>query len=102
MNPKLRNQGTLETQFEGKYSYAFAFHALKTEGKITKDIRFLYREDDSSDWVLSFRAPIRNELLQSAIIPSFRDPQNQLRLSSWTWYGKLVKHLTSKHQESVN
>lgn len=100
VNPKLRNQGTLETQFEGKYSYAFAFHALKTEGKITKDIRFLYREDDSSDWVLSFRAPIRNELLQSAIIPSFRDPQNQLRLSSWTWYGKLVKHLTSKHQES--
>jgi len=100
VNPKLRNQGALETQFEGKYSYAFAFRALKMEGKIAKDIRFLYREDDSSDWVLSFRAPIRNELLQSAIIPSFRDPQNQLRLSSWTWYGKLMKHLTSKHQES--
>jgi predicted ATP-dependent endonuclease of OLD family len=46
---------------------------------------------------MSFSASIRNELLQSAIIPSFRDPQNQLRAVGWGWYGKLMKYLTTTH-----
>ena len=101
VNPKLRHQKTFEQQFEERYSFAFAFLAKKEgQGGISKDVRFLYRENTSEDWILAFRAPIRNELLQSAIIPSFRDPQNQLRLSSWTWYGKLMKHLTSDHEKS--
>ena len=48
------------------------------------------------------QANVRNELLQSAIIPSFRDPQNQLRLSSWTWYGKLMQHLTAGHMKNAD
>lgn len=101
INPKLRHQETFENQFNDKYSFAFAFLARKDEeGRIDKDIRFLYRENKDSHWILSFKAPIRNELLQSAIIPSFRDPQNQLRISNWTWYGKLMKYLTSEHAES--
>lgn len=103
INPKLRNQRTFEQQFEDKHHFAFAFRARKVEGgEILKEIRFLYREDDSKDWVLAFKAPIRNELLQSAIIPSFRDPQMQLRLASWSWYGKLMIHLTKEHQKSVD
>ena len=101
VNPKLRNQGTLEQQFDNKYYFAFAFLATRdNNGKIEKDIRFLYRENKTADWILSFRASIRNELLQSAIIPSFRDPQTQLRLSSWNWYGKLIRYLTDKHAKS--
>ena len=84
-----------------KFFFAFAFRAIKNSiGEITKEIRFLYREDSDSGWVISNRAPIRNELLQSAIIPSFRDPQNQLRLNKWNWYGKLIHNLTSKHAKS--
>lgn len=91
----------LEKQFDDKYLYAFAFRATKDEfGHINKDIRFLYREDGLSDWVLAFRAPIRNELLQSAIIPAFRDPGSQLRLNNWTWYGRLMRHLTAGQEGS--
>ena len=50
--------------------------------------------------MLTFSASIRTELLQSAIIPSFRDPQSQLRMSSWTWFGKLMRHLVGKHEDS--
>ena len=64
-------------------------------------MRFLYREDGLSDWVLAFRAPIRNELLQSAIIPAFRDPGSQLRLNNWTWYGRLMRHLTAGQEGST-
>ncbi len=91
----------LEKQFDDKYHFAFAFRATKDAyGHITKDMRFLYREDESSDWVLAFRAPIRNELLQSAIIPAFRDPGSQLRLNNWTWYGRLMRHLTAGQEGS--
>ncbi len=101
IDPKLRNQLSFEHEFEDKHSFAFAFLASKdAEGKITKDIRFLYREDENHNWVLAFTAPIRNELLQSAIIPSFRDPQNQLRLTPWTWYGKLMRRLTEQQAQS--
>lgn len=101
INPKLRNQGTFEKLFDNKYSFAFAFRAIKDDNdEIDKDIRFLFREADNSDWVMAFKANVRNELLQSAIIPSFRDPQSQLRLSSWTWYGKLMQHLTAGHMKN--
>lgn len=101
INPKLRNQATYESQFENKYHFAFSFLASKdNDGKVAKEIRFLYRESERHNWVLAFSAPIRNELLQSAIIPSFRDPTNQLRLTNWSWYGKLMKHLTENHAKS--
>jgi putative ATP-dependent endonuclease of the OLD family len=102
INPRKREMQPLERQFEDKHSFAFAFRATRDEaGRIQKDMRFLYREDDVSDWVLSFRAPLRNELLQSAIIPSFRDPQSQLRLTNWTWYGKLMRELTAGQENSA-
>jgi len=101
INPKLRNQGTFEACFEDKYSFAYAFRAIKNEDdEIEKDIRFLFRESSRHDWLMAFKANVRNELLQSAIIPSFRDPQTQLRLSSWTWYGKLMQHLTAGHMKN--
>jgi putative ATP-dependent endonuclease of OLD family len=101
VDPKLRNQATFETCFDDKYSFAFVFKATKSsDDRINKDIRFLFRESSKHGWFLAFRANVRNELLQSAIIPSFRDPQNQLRLSSWTWYGKLMQHLTAGHMKN--
>jgi putative ATP-dependent endonuclease of the OLD family len=102
LNPKLRHQETFKDWFDNKYSFAFAFRATKDENdNIDKDIRFLFRESEKQDWFLAFKANIRNELLQSAIIPSFRDPQNQLRLTSWTWYGKLMQHLTAGHMKNA-
>lgn len=93
VNPKLRNQGTFESQLNDKYIFAFAFRATcGANGKIQKEIRFFYRQSQTSRWVMAFSAPVRNELLQSAIIHSFRDPQNELRINQWSWFGKLLKN----------
>jgi predicted ATP-dependent endonuclease of OLD family len=99
INPKQKNNMVLENELGTMFSFAYGFRAIRNEdGKVDKEIRLFYRENDSSDWIMSFKAPFRNELLQSAIIPSFRDPQIQLRISQWGWYGKLMKHLTQGYE----
>lgn len=101
VSSKPKSIQTFRKQLNDKFSFAFAFKAMKDDNdNIIKDIRFLYRPDSNSDWIIGSRATVRNELLQSAIIPSFRDPQNQMRLTKWNWYGKLMHHLTSEHESS--
>lgn len=100
INPKERIDRTLEKELDNKYIFAYALFARRTDsGKIHKDIRFLYRENEEEDWILAFTAPIRNEFLQSAVIPSFRDPTQQLKLNRWSWYGKLMKNLTDNSEK---
>ncbi len=94
VDSKLTNQNSFPQQLSDKYQFAYAFLAQRTERGIRKQLRFLYREDDTQDWVLAFRASVRTELLQSAILPAFRDPASQLRITPWTWFGKLMRHLT--------
>jgi len=93
VDSKLRNQNTFCEHLSDKYHFAYAFLAQKTDKGILKQLRFLYRENDQKDWVLAFRASVRTELLQSAILPSFRDPALQLRIAPWTWFGKLMRYL---------
>ncbi len=90
---------TLENQFDDKLFFAYAFRATLDGSRIRKQIRFLYRRDEQSDWYMGFKARFRNELLQSAIIPPFRDPGGQLRATHYTWYGKLTKYLVDKHAD---
>jgi predicted ATPase len=94
VDAKLKNQNTFRQHFSDKYHFAYAFVATKGEHGIEKQLRMLMRENEQMDWVLCFRASVRNELLQSAILPAFRDPSVQLRLNPWSWYGKLIRHLT--------
>jgi putative ATP-dependent endonuclease of OLD family len=102
VNPKLRSQGKIEEQIEDKFKFAFAFRAIKDgNGHIKKEMRLLYREGTNEDggWVLAFKDSIRTELLQSAIVPAFRDPATQLRLNNWSWFGRLMKNLTEAHSQ---
>lgn len=91
INPKLRNQRTFEDQFEGKTQFAFCFTASFVHSQIQKQIRLFYREDSGHQWIMAFSASVRNELLQSAMIKSFRDPANELRINQWSWYGKMLR-----------
>lgn len=103
VNSKLTNQVRFNTELINSQSLAFVFKADRNEKhEVSKDIRFFYRNSIRDAWTMAFSAPIRNEFLQSAVIPSFRDPQNQLRLNTWTWYGKLVKHLTKDHTHETD
>lgn len=96
-------KGELNKVLEPMYQFAYAFIATNHDGSIEKSLRLFYREDDTRGWVMSFYSPFRNEFVQSALIPSFRDPQNQLRINAWTWYGKLLKSVTanSEHEEEL-
>lgn len=94
VDSKLKNQNKFKTQLNPMFFFAYAFRAVWTEKGVHKEIRFLYRESEDVDWILAFRASVRTELLQSAILPAFRDPNTQLRLAHWTWFGKLMRHLT--------
>ncbi len=103
VNSKLRNQLSFRNEIDDKNEFAIALRVVRQDEEIkSKDLRLLYRKNPGG-WVLGFNATIRNELLQSAIIPSFRDPQNQLRLTDYNWYGKLMKSLTkdSPHTEAL-
>lgn len=94
VDSKLKNQNTFRQHLANKFQFVYAFLATRTDKGIIKQLRFLFREGESEDWVLCFRASVRTELLQSAILPSIRDPAFQLRLTPWSWFGKLMKHLT--------
>jgi predicted ATP-dependent endonuclease of OLD family len=99
INPKLKHQQTLETELDGKYRFAIGLKATREDTRVFKDARLFYKAKDEDGWIMAFKARVRTELLQSAIIPSFRDPQQQLRLTTWTWYGKLIRHLTREHPQ---
>lgn len=103
VNPKLRHQATFETALDDKYSFAFGFRAFQlANGKFHKEIRFFFRVNEKSNWIMAFSAPVRNELLQSAIIHSFRDPSNELRINQWTWFGKLLKEYIKSDDPELN
>ena len=59
-----------------------------------KDLKFLVYNEVFKKWTVFFNGQLRNILLQSAIIPAFREPSQQLSLSQWSWYGKMMKALT--------
>lgn len=78
-------------EFEDKFFFSFIFKAYYVNDKIKKELIFLYKKKDSDNWVFGLNAPIRNEFIQSAMIPSFRDPNSQLRINNFSWFGKLLK-----------
>ncbi|MCX9010168.1 MAG: AAA family ATPase, partial [Candidatus Methanoperedens sp.] len=77
-------------------NFAFAFRCKKENEAYIKQLLFLYKKLTDMDWFFGLNANLRNELLQSAIIPSFRDPKDQLRITNYTWYGKLLKDCVKK------
>lgn len=101
ITPKVRHLQLFEEELDDKDVFMFIFRARADTGKIVKDMRLLYRSVDSDTWTLAFQSVVRNELLQSAIIPAFRDPYTQLRISDYNWYGKLLKHYSVNHDEEL-
>ncbi|ADE36563.1 ATP-dependent nuclease [Methanohalophilus mahii] len=81
-----------EEELENYGHFAFAFFCKKDEdGNYVKEMTFFYKQTNESDWYVCMNANLRNTFLQSAIVPSFRDPKSQLRIANYTWYGKLLK-----------
>jgi putative ATP-dependent endonuclease of OLD family len=92
-----------ETEFINKSKFAIAFTSVKNDlGKIEKELVLLYRENDTSAWIQGINCNLRNILIQSAIIPAFRDPKDQLRINAYTWFGKLLKAYVKTDSDNLN
>lgn len=78
-------------------SFLYIFQAfVDSEKHIHKKLWLLYQRNNNDQWTVTSASRLRNSILQSAIIPSFRDPYNQLRIADYTWYGKLLKSSIEK------
>lgn len=81
-----------------KIIYIFRAY-IDENGEIIKDMRMLVSSDAENSWYLCFRASIRKELILSAVLPSFRDPNTQLKINQYSWFGKLVRHIAVNSAE---
>lgn len=94
---------TFEIEFSNKTRFAIAFRCYKDCNNLfQKELVLLYKESDANSWVQGINCNIRNILIQSAIIPSFRDPKDQLRINSFTWFGKLLKNYIKTDNIDLN
>ena len=96
----------LKTFLESIDRFIYIFRAKRNENnEIEKDFRLILvkkeKEKEKEKWYLCNRAFIRNEILISAIIPPFRDPEYQLKPTNWNWYGKLIKNLIKEKKEDI-
>jgi len=91
-----------EDELKEMNNFAFAFKCKKEDELFIKDMVFLYKKTEDSDWFFAINVNLRNELLQSAIIPSFRNPKDQLRIANYTWYGKLLRECIKSDDEDLN
>lgn len=78
------NKITEET--DDSYHTVYAMYVKKKDG-------YYYR--------ITLSNKIRYALITCAILPSFRDPQDQFKINSWTWYGKLIKKLWESGDEEI-
>ena len=91
-----------EDELKEMNNFAFGFKCKKEDELFIKDMVFLYKKTEDSDWFFAINVNLRNELLQSAIIPSFRNPKDQLRIANYTWYGKLLRECIKSDDEDLN
>lgn len=96
-----KNYG-FEDELNDMTNFAYAFRCKKESEGYVKQLVFLYKKEEDTDWFFGINANLRNELLQSAIIPSFRDPKDQLRITNYTWYGKLLREYLKEDDEDLN
>lgn len=83
----------------------FAFHAyFDSDGSINREYRFLYftkKDDGKKVWHIlpTISNEFRKSFLTSAILPAIRDIQKDLRLTSWGWFGKMLKLIWEKYRQ---
>ncbi|UOR05191.1 ATP-dependent endonuclease [Hymenobacter aerilatus] len=92
----------------------YAKACLDIDTTYEKEYRFFYQEEVSEEsgvsqkdapwYVLWGISPIfRDALITSAILPAFREPVNQLKPNTWSWYGKLLRKVwNDKKSHKIN
>jgi energy-coupling factor transporter ATP-binding protein EcfA2 len=91
------NLSTFVNELNHAVDMAFVFRARRdtsSDEGFSKDFRFIYRYDQNgrSFWrvVWGISNEFRQAFLTSAVLRAFRDPDSELRINKWSWYGKLI------------
>ncbi|AGB50750.1 hypothetical protein Metho_2616 (plasmid) [Methanomethylovorans hollandica DSM 15978] len=66
---------------------------------IQKDFSFIMKTDNAAYRCWGLNSEFRDSLINSAVIPSFRDPEKQLKINNWSWYGKLIKRIWDENKD---
>jgi putative ATP-dependent endonuclease of the OLD family len=95
----ISDSSKLYDEFNEFDKVAYCFYAKKSENDVEKDMRMFVFKHGS--WKMFFRPILRNFFIQSAIIPSFRDPIQQLKINQWSWFGKMLKKVISSCESEL-
>ena len=82
------------TQFDDEIFFIFYVHTDRDSNEVyVKDLRLFYKSNDQyyASWGLSKQ--MRDAFLTSAVVESFRETNRQLKINSFSWYGKLMKYI---------
>lgn len=76
---------------------------IDEEGILQKAITCCCKDFSTNSYqVLQTIGPLRKAFFESAIIPAFRTTQEQLKVSSWSWFGKIVYHHVNPNISKIN
>ncbi|WP_082388008.1 AAA family ATPase [Virgibacillus halodenitrificans] len=108
-------------QFESKEFDTYKESDIKNWGKeINEIVLYVYvKKDDANIEVINGLAvnknnyekylrcypvtnSLRDALITSAVVPAFREPDNELKLNKWNWYGKLMNKVWMNKSEESN
>ena len=69
-------------------------HARK-DGDSANAYGLIYEKNE--EWYrITLTKEIRDSLITTAYVPSYRDPEKMLKITEYTWYGKLIKQIYEK------
>ena len=97
--------GDFKNFFTNAQEIILGFFAQYDEDKDLKKAIALCKKDYNANTyqILSAVGTLRKAFIESAIIPAFRNPQDQLKTSTWAWFGKLIHHhINQKKTELYN
>lgn len=94
-------KSSFNDEFKDTEKVILWFTAENKEWKIIKNLNFLYSNNwlNYNIWVNCW--VLRNIFLQSAIIPAFRDTKDQLKISNYSWYWKLLKNYIKSDNKNL-
>ncbi|MDR7402035.1 MAG: AAA family ATPase [Armatimonadota bacterium] len=93
----LRGDELLQTirsaSMEGEF---WAYMVASRDESVEVDLGYLLRTNNQWQRLTRIRGAVRSGIMTAAHLPTFRSPTETLRVTDWSWYGKLVRKLYQK------
>jgi energy-coupling factor transporter ATP-binding protein EcfA2 len=96
------NASLIEHLKNKKSAWILLYVTKDESGEICqKDFSFILETPEAFYRCWGLSSEFRDSLINSAVIPSFRDPEKQLKINNWSWYGKLIKRIWDENKDQT-